>query len=214
MPALDLPAPVAEQRPHEATHHGRTSSDPYHWLRDPGYPTVTDEEVLSHLRSENEYFHEFPATTGTLLDTLFDEFKGRIDENDESVPYTSNGYEYRWYYRPGEDYRSHSRRLLDTLESGTDTEAVFLDENALAQGHDYFVITSWTVSLDNRLLAYAFDVDGDERCVAHIVDLATGERLADELTDVAGSVAFSADGSALSTTHTTASTSWPTGPQT
>jgi len=197
LPELDRPAPVAEQRPHEATHHGRTSSDPYHWLRDPGYPVVTNEDVLSHLRAENEYFHEFLSSNEALVDTLFDEFKGRIDENDESVPYISNGYEYRWYYRPGEDYRTHSRRPLDTPEGDSSTEAVFLDENTLAEGHDYFVITGWTISPDNRLLAYAFDVDGDERCVAHIVDLATGERLADELTDVAGHVSFTADGSAL-----------------
>ena len=195
LPALARPAPVAEQRQHEATHHGRTSSDPYHWLRDPGYPVVTDHDVLSHLRAENEYFHEFLAANEALVDTLFDEFKGRIDENDESVPYISNGYEYRWYYRPGEEYRTHGRRPLD--ESSAAAEIVFLDENALADAHDYFVIASWTVSPDNRLLAYAFDVDGDERCVAHVVDLATGERLPDELTDVAGQVSFTADGSAL-----------------
>ncbi len=195
LPELDRPAPVAEQRHHESTHHGRTAIDLYHWLRDPGYPTVTDEDVLSHLRAENEYFQDFLAANETLVDTLYDEFKGRIDENDESVPYTSNGYEYRWYYRPGEDYRTHSRRPLDG--DAAETEAVFLDENALAEGHDYFVIASWAVSPDNRLLAYAFDVDGDERCVAHIVDLTTGERLADELFDVAGSVSFTADGSAL-----------------
>lgn len=197
LPALDRPAPVAEQRPYEATHHGRTSSDPYHWLRDPGYPNVTDEAVLSHLRDENEYFHEFLATNEALVDSLFDEFKGRIDENDESVPYTSNGYEYRWNYRPGEDYRTHSRRPLGTDVLDDDTGTLFLDENALAEGHDYFVISSWTVSPDNRLLAYSFDVDGDERCVAHVVDLTTGERLPDELSDVAGRLSFSADGSTL-----------------
>lgn len=190
--ALDLPAPVAPRRPHEYTHHGRTVQDPYHWLRDPGYPEVTDEDVLAHLRAENDYLQAFLAGNPTLVDTLFEEFKGRIDETEASVPFTHNGYEYRWTFDADDDYRTHLRRLLPDGH-----ETVFLDEPALAAGHEYFVLGGWTISPDNRLLAYSVDTSGDERCVAHIRDLDTGELLDDILTDVQGDLTFSSDGSAL-----------------
>lgn len=192
LPELDQPAPVAEQRPHDATHHGRTSHDPYHWLRDPAYPEVTDEAILDHLRAENAYLKTFLDANEHLVDTLYEEFKGRLDETDTSVPYIRNGYEYQWAYQQGAEYRTHSRRRVD----GGDWEVV-LDEPALAEGHEYFVLGGWTVSPDNRLVAYAVDTAGDERCVARIRDLATGELLADTLTDVQGGLSFSADGTSL-----------------
>ena len=192
LPALDEPAPVADRRPHEFSHHGRTVEDPYHWLRDQGYPEVTDEDVLSHLRAENEYLQRFLAGNPGLVDTLFDEFKGRIDETDTGVPYRHNGYEYRWSFEPGDDYRTHRRRLLPDGD-----EVVFLDEPALAADHDYFVIGGWTISPDNRLLAYSVDTSGDERCTVHLRDLETGADLDDVLTDVQGDLTFTSDGSAL-----------------
>ena len=135
LPELDRPAPVAQRRPHSTTHHGRTLEDPYHWLRDPGYPEVTDEDVLDHLRAENTYLRSFLDANGELIDTLFEEFKGRLDETESSVPYVRDGYEYQWAFRPGDDYRTHSRRVLPDGEW-----AVVLDEPALAAGHEYFVL--------------------------------------------------------------------------
>ena len=157
LPELDQPAPVAERRPHTTTHHGRTSEDPYQWLRDPGYPEVTDERILGYLRAENEYLQTFLDANVDLVDTLFEEFKGRIDETDTSVPYVRNGYEYQWAYRDGDEYRTHSRRPA----SSAGAWQVVLDEPALADGHEYFVLGSWTISPDNRLLAYAVDTAGD-----------------------------------------------------
>ncbi len=138
---LDQPAPVAEQRPHTATHHGRTAEDPYHWLRDPGYPDVTDPAILDHLRAENAYLKTFLDANEGLVDTLYEEFKGRLDETDTSVPYVRNGYEYQWAYHQGAEYRTHSRRPVD----GGDWEVV-LDEPALAAGHEYFVVGGWSIS--------------------------------------------------------------------
>ena len=192
LPALDQPAPVAQQRPHEFGRHGRTSQDPYHWLRDPGYPNVSDDDILSHLRAENDYLQAFLEGNPALVDTLFDEFKGRIDETDTSVPFIHNGYEYRWTFNAGDDYRTHLRRALPD-----GPEEVFLDEPALAADHEYFVVGGWTISPDNRLLAYALDTSGDERCTVAIRDLQTGDLLDDTLVDVQGDLSFSSDGAAL-----------------
>ena len=189
---LSVAAPVASRVPSQREYHGDTLKDPYFWLKDQDYPKVEDEAVLDYLRQENAYHKAFLEPHQQLTDTLFEEFKGRTDETEESVPYIENGYEYRWYYREGEEYRTRSRK---NLTSGK--ESVFLDETVLADGLDYFVLGDWVISPDNRYLAYSYDTAGDERYQVKIKDLETGEYLSDKLNDVAGSLAYTADGSAL-----------------
>ena len=186
---LDTSAPTAEQRPHEASYHGRVLSDPYFWLKDQSYPVVDDQNVLDYLRAENTYFKEFLEPRTALVDTLFEEFKGRTDEQETSVPIVRNGYEYRWYYEAGEEYKTHSRKNLATGE-----QSIFLDESRLAEGHQYFVIGDWDISADNRFLAYSYDTAGDERYQIVIVDLATAKPLADEINDARGDIGFSTEG--------------------
>ncbi|MBT8115645.1 MAG: hypothetical protein KJP04_09695, partial [Arenicella sp.] len=149
---LDIPAPVAARKQSTVTYHKRIMSDPYRWLKDDSYPTVDDQQVLDYLTAENKYFNKFLDPHRTLVDTVFEEFKGRTDEAETSVPYIDNGYEYRWYYRAGEDYKTRSRKNLATGE-----EEIFLDETALAEGHEYFVLGDWSISPDNRYLAYSVD---------------------------------------------------------
>lgn len=189
---LSIPAPIAKRVESERQYHGEKLSDPYFWLKDPDYPNVDDQEVLDYLKAENAYHAAFLGPNTKLVDTVFEEFKGRTDETEESVPYISNGYEYRWYYREGEEYRTRSRVSLDG-----GTEEIFLDETALAQGHDYFVLGDWAISPDNRYLAYSFDTAGDERYQLRIKDLKTGEYLKETLADVAGDLTFSEDSAAV-----------------
>ncbi|WP_189400382.1 S9 family peptidase [Arenicella chitinivorans] len=189
---LPIAAPQAPQIPYEAQHHGRTLTDHYHWLKDQGYPEVNDEPVLDYLKQENAYYQSFLEPHRTFVDTIFEEFKGRTDEEETSVPYVDNGYEYRWFFRPGEEYRTRSRTNLKTGE-----EAIFLDETELAKGHDYFVLGGWEISPDNRYLAYSVDTAGDERYEVRVKDLHTGEMLTDVLSDVQGGITFSADGKSL-----------------
>ena len=87
-----LPAPPrAEQRPYSYERHGVRIEDPYAWLRDKGYPKVDDKDVLDYLKAENAYFDKQMAPAKELEDKLFNEIKGRIKEQDESVPYRDNG---------------------------------------------------------------------------------------------------------------------------
>lgn len=189
---LSIPAPQADQIPYEAQYHGRTLSDHYHWLKDQGYPEVNDEPVLDYLKQENAYYQSFLEPHRGFVDTIFEEFKGRTDEEETSVPYVDNGYEYRWFFRPGEEYRTRSRTNLKTGE-----EEIFLDETELAKGHEYFVLGGWEISPDNRYLAYSVDTAGDERYEVRVKDLQTGELLIDVLNDVQGGITFSADGTSL-----------------
>ncbi len=185
-------APIADKIPYSAEYHGQTLSDSYFWLKDQGYPKVDDQQVLDYLVAENAYFKKFLDPHKSLVDTVFEEFKGRTDEEETSVPYVLNGYEYRWYYRSGEEYRTRNRKNLITGE-----ETVFLDETKLSKGHKYFVLGDWDISSDNRYLAYSFDTAGDERYQVNIKDMQTGEMLTDVLRDVEGDVAFNEQGNAL-----------------
>ena len=91
---------IAEQRPYSYERHGVTIEDPYHWLRDPGYPTVDDEDVLSYLRAENSYFEAAMAPHQPLIETLFQEMRGRIPEDDSSVPVKDGDWTYWWAFQP------------------------------------------------------------------------------------------------------------------
>ena len=189
---LENLAPIAAKQTQFSTYHGRDLSDDYFWLKDQSYPEVDDQRVIDYLTEENSYHKSFLEPNSALVDTLFNEFKGRTDESEASVPFIKNGYQYRWYYRPGEEYPTYSRQSLHDKK-----EQIILDVTALAKGHDYFVLGDWRVSPNDNLLAYTFDTEGDERYQLSIVDLEKGEYLADQLHNVEGSLEFSADGKAI-----------------
>jgi len=113
--ATDLPPPPrAEPRTHKYEHHGHTVEDPYAWLRDQGYPNVTDENVLAYLKQENEYFEAAMAPHKALIDELFEEMKGRIKEDDSSVPIRDGDWLYWWKFEAGAQYRKWYRKPVDS----------------------------------------------------------------------------------------------------
>ena len=190
--ALKQPAPVADRISYSYQQHGVTIQDPYNWIRDPEYPVVNDAAVLDYLNAENAYYHAFLDQHTKLVDTLFEEFKGRVDESETSVPYEKNGFVYRWEYRQGANYPTYLRRPIDGTE-----EVVLLDVPALAEGFEYFVVGEWVVSEDNRYLAYSVDTNGDEAYDIFIRDLQSGQLLQDKLVGTGGDVLFAANNQLL-----------------
>ncbi|HVU31076.1 MAG TPA: S9 family peptidase [Sphingomicrobium sp.] len=167
----DLPAPPsAEQRPYSYERHGVTIEDPYHWIRDQKYPEVDDPDVLAYLHSENAFFETWAGQHKDLIEQLFEEMKGRIKEDDSSVPIPDGDYLYWWAFRPGAQYRSWYRKAA----SGGEDELIF-DEPAEAHGGHYFRLGALQVSPDGKLLATLADYDGSERFQLRIRDLATGK---------------------------------------
>jgi oligopeptidase B len=164
------PPPVADQRQHAVTAHGVTWDDPYAWLRDPKYPEVTDPDVLAYLHAENDYFHAAMKPHQGLVDTLFEEMKGRIKEDDASVPLRNGDWLYWSEYRPGSQYHHWHRKRPD----GSDAALIY-DENVEAEGKDYFRLGAIAVSPDGKMLATLVDDDGSERFKLVIRDLATGK---------------------------------------
>jgi oligopeptidase B len=167
----ELPAPpVAEQRPYSYERHGIRVDDPYHWLKDQSYPTIDDEDVLSYLRAENAYFEAAMAPHQPLIDELFQEMRGRIAEDDSSVPVRDGDWMYWWAFEPGAQYRVWYRRPA----AGGEAQILF-DEPREAEGKQYFQLGAMEVSPDGRYAAILVDDDGSERFQLRIRDLATGE---------------------------------------
>ena len=186
------PAPVATAKPSTRTVHGVTLSDDYAWLRDPEYPQVTDTEVLDYLKAENSYFEAAMAPHAPLIETIFQEMKGRIKEDDQSVPAKDGDYLYWRAFETGGQYRKWWRR---PVAGGPDE--LILDEPALAQGKEYFRLGALSHSECGRWLAYAIDDNGSERFIAKVRDLSTGADLPDVIPGTMGALVWNADASAF-----------------
>ena len=169
--AVTFPAPpAAEKRPYSYERHGITIEDPWHWLRDPKYPEVDDPDVLAYLKAENAYFDGWKAQHEGLIDQLFEEMKGRIKEDESSVPIRDGEFLYWWAFKPGAQYRTWYRKPV----RGGEDQIIF-DEPVETEGRDYFRLGALEVSPDGKLLATLADYDGSERFELRIRDLSTGK---------------------------------------
>ena len=192
-----VPAPpVAGERPHRFTRHGLTIEDPWHWLRDAGYPTVEDPDVLAYLAAENDYFDTRMSPHKELTDAIFEEIKARQQPDLSSVPWKRDDWYYQWRYEEGGQYREWLRWPTDgpdAREAPTPDAQTILDEPALAKDLDYFSLGSVSVSNDGSLLAYSTDTDGSERFRMVGKDLDPGELLEEEIGDTIGGAVWAAD---------------------
>jgi oligopeptidase B len=193
---LTSATPVAKRQPITRVHHGDVFVDPYEWLRDKDNP-----DVISYLEAENAYTESQTAHLSELSEAIFSEIRSRTKETDLSVPvYTSHpGGSAYWYYVrtvEGSEYPiycrvvAHDRDKLPDPEKEIIGEEVLLDANRAAEGHEFFSLGAFSVSLDGRLLAYSTDLTGAERFTIMIKDLVSGELLADQITDTAYGVAW------------------------
>ena len=189
-------APIAKRQPITRSHHGDVFVDPYEWLRDKDNP-----EVISYLEAENAYTEAQTAQLSELSDAVFSEIKARTKETDLSVPtYTSHpGGSAYWYYVrtvEGSEYPiycrvvANDRQKLPDPEQEVVGEEVLLDANLEAEGHEFFSLGAFSVSLDGRLLAYSVDLSGAERFTIMIKDLVSHELLGDQISNTAYGVAW------------------------
>lgn len=188
-------APVAEKRPLRDVHHGIERTDDYAWLRVDNWqevmrnPSSLSADVRTYLEAENSFTAATMADTAALQETLFKEMKGRIKEDDSTVPSPDGPYAYFTSYITGGQHP----RLCREARAGGDSK-VLLDGDALASGKPYFSLGAVAWSNDHNLLAYAFDDKGSEFYTIKVRDLQTGEDLADAVPDMEGEPVWSADG--------------------
>lgn len=187
-----LQPPVAAEKPFTLTAHGHTRTDEYHWMRlteaqrNAAQPDAHTAEVVAYLEAENRYTEATLAPVKDLRNTLFQEMKGRMKEDDLSVPYRENGYWYHYRYEEGKEYPIHVRRA----DKAGAPEQDFLNENELALGHSYFDLGDFEVAPDNRIVGYSVDKVGRRQYELRFRDLATGTDLPDVITNTAGGCAF------------------------
>ena len=195
--------PRAERRPHNSTRHGVTIDDPWAWLKDAGYPDVTDPDILDYLKAENRYFEAAMAPHAALVETLFAEMKGRLKPDDAGVPQQDGDWLYWWAFRPGGQYRVWYRRPV----AGGEAQLI-LDEPAEAEGKDYFRLQVLEVSPDGRLAAWSCDDSGAERFTLRIRDLATGADIETVNSQTNGRAVWAADSKSL--VYTEVNDNWRT----
>ena len=186
--AADAPTPpVAAQRPHEVkAPHGAVRNDEYYWLRD---DKRENPEMLAYLNAENAYADAMLAPLAPLKQRLYDEIVGRIQQDDSSVPYLEDGYWYYTRFESGKDYAITARRK-GTMEA---PEEILLDQNAMAEGKDYFQVGGWEVSPDGSKLAWAEDLNGRRQYTIKVKDIATGELLDSAITGTSGNIVWGDD---------------------
>jgi oligopeptidase B len=191
---------VTKHVEHVREHHGDRVVDPFEWLRD-----KDDPEVIAHLEAENAYAEAMTSHLEPLRGRIFDEIKSRTQETDLSVPAAYRGW---WYYSrtfEGKQYAAQCRvrmvagRGRPQLEPGVtpEGEQVLLDVNVEAQGHEFFSLGAFEVSSDGRRIAYAVDVEGDERFALRVKDIATGSVIDEAVSEIGYGAVWSLDGQHL-----------------
>lgn len=182
--------PIAKQEALIREFHGRSFVDEYEWMRN-----KESQDTLDHLNAENTYTEAKTAHLKQLTENVFEEIKSRVKQTDMSVPSRSGDY---WYYGRSEEGKEYGFSCRIPVSEGQDPweppvipeegkpegEQILLDNNALAEGHDYFALGAASVTKSGRFLAYSTDTEGDERFELFIKDLETGKLLDDHLTDI------------------------------
>lgn len=194
--ATSVLPPSPDKRPHSDTRHGITRVDEYHWLRAENWqevfrdPAVLDPAIRAHLEAENAYQDALMADTAALRKTLFQEMKGRIKEDDSSVPIKDGPFAYGSAFRIG----GEQPRFFRTPRDGGE-EQVLLDGDKEGEGKPYFRIGDIDHSPDHRRLLWAYDDRGSEFYTLLVRDLDSGSNLADRVPDTGGSGAWDAGNS-------------------
>lgn len=181
-------APITKRIHQELTIHGHTRIDTYYWLNDRSNP-----EVIDYLKQENDYLRDQLKHTEAFQESLFQEMKGRIKEEDESVPYLKNGYYYYTKYIKGGEYPLFCRRK----ESMSAEEEVLLDINLLAKDYEYMNVGSIEVAPNQQLLAFSQDSVGRRIYDIRFKDLISGEFLEDRIAAVTGNIIWANDNQTL-----------------
>ena len=196
MNIANIRPPQAEKRPRIENWHGHEKRDDYHWLKADNWqevmhdPSLLPQDIRAVLEGENAFHEAVMADTKSLQETFFAEMKGRIKEDDSSVPAPDGAYAYYSSYVTGGQQPRFARKLRDI--SGA--EQLLLDGNELSKGTEYFRFGGIAISPDHTLAAWSFDNKGSEFYELRVRDLASGKDHEVVLENTAGEATWAADG--------------------
>lgn len=176
-----IESPVAKKIPHEMTIHDHTRLDDYYWMRD---DDRKDPEILAHLTAENEYADAKLKHTEALQEQIFQEIKGRIEKDDNSVPTKKGGY---YYSTQMQGENEHPIYVRATDFNGSNIE-VLLDVNELAKNHEYYSVSGISASPNGELFAYGEDTVSRRIYTILFKDITGNKLLEDKLEGTDGSL--------------------------
>jgi oligopeptidase B len=188
--------PSAKKVPSQQIVHGLTLVDDFAWLRDPKWQevfrdtSILQPDIRTYLESENAYTERAFAPHEALKKKLVAEMRGRIKEDDSSVPMRDGPFSYFMRYRDGGQHP-----LICRTPAGDGAEEIMLDGDALAKDKAYFSLGGGDHSPDHKLLAWGSDDKGSELYSVRVRDLATGKDRGDLVTDTGGGLVWLADAS-------------------
>jgi oligopeptidase B len=182
-------APIAKTSPHVRILHDDTVPDNYYWMADYFMKGPDSTAAVDYLKAENTYLDTMMSSTRPFRDQLFTEMKGRIKEKDLTVPFFRNGY----YYYTRTDEGQQYYKLCRKKGSLGAKEEVLLDLDQMAIGKSYLALGGYSISEDNKLMAYAVDEVSRRQYVIHIKNLETGELLKEAIPQTNGSPAWAND---------------------
>ena len=187
--------PAIEARPVSRTLHGIEVVDPYGWLRADEWrevlrdPAALPDAIRAVLDAENTYANDHLGRLADLKKALVAEMRGRMKEDDASVPLADGGWLYYQRYREGGQQPLFCRKAG---ENGL--EEILLDGDAERAGHVFFSIGDVAASPDHTMLAWSFDAKGSELNTIKVRDCASGVDTADRVVDSDGSIVWMGDG--------------------
>ena len=182
---VKMSPPIAQVRPKTLENHGTKRVDSYYWLRDRDNP-----EVIDYLNKENAYTDATLEDLKPLEEELFSELKGRIKQDDRSVPYSDRGFVYYTRYEDGRQYPIYCRKAEGEENA---VEEVMLDVNQLAEGKTFCSVVGLSVSPNSKLLAFGVDFTGRRKYSLKFKDLSSGELLNDSVDNATGSCVWASD---------------------
>ena len=180
--------PIAKKVSKKLEMHNDTREDNYFWMND-----REDDAVINHLNAENSYAKSVLKHTEDFQKSLFEEMKGRIKEDDESVPYKLNGYWYITKYEKGKDYPIYLRKK-ETLGA---VDEILFDCNEMAKGYSYFKLAGISISPDNTMASFSIDTVSRRQYTLQIKNLMTGEIFSDKIENTTGSSTWANDNKTL-----------------
>ena len=186
--------PVAPRHETATTRHGEVDEDPYAWLRDPNWqevmrqPERLEPAIRDYLEAENEYTEFVLRPVEGLRTVLYAELKGRLKEDDESVPSSDGEYAYYQHFVEGGQHSIFCRR-----RHGKADEEVLVDGNRESEASGYFRIAQCRHSPDHGLIAYTADRNGSENYELGVREPASSHDVETVTTSAHGDFVWSSD---------------------
>ena len=176
--------------------HNTNWEDDYSWVHQPNILEVLkdssklDPEVRKYLEEENNYTEHHLKDTKGIQKTLFDEIKGRIKLDDESIPFKDRNYEYWTKTTTKGNYSIKLRKKI-----GTDLIEEYWngDEEKKKLNTEYFGVGDIEVSYNDKILGYSLDLKGSEYYTIYLRDIETNKIISEKIEDTAGGITFSLD---------------------